>query len=309
MKTVYLKFTVSILLTFIVGFVIAQPYVDLVNVQFKNYPGVAYDSSNAKLGTRQGMGNVFLPLELKSKDIIILGGAYNRYDVKSIGDTTEKASVSAISLNLGGVKKWNDGKWALMLVAIPKISSDFKTITMNHLQLGGAGLLTYKRNETLKLKAGLYYNREFFGNQFVPLLGFEWKASDRLNIWGMLPNAMNLEYKISPKLYIGYSYKSTVATFRLSGNNDDYYVRDGHRFWGHIQNKIFVNVYPAKNIVLFSEVGYTTGRRLELYKNGKENRQTPLTNNNVYKKAQDGVFFNLGIAFRVRLDNKDSQTQ
>jgi hypothetical protein len=284
--------------------VVAQPFVDVLSLENKSHLSAPYDSSNANFSANQVTGLLFLPIVLENKDIILVGADYNRYDIKYDGDSTIKTSLSSFSISLGGVKLLGDGKWSVMFVAIPKISSDFKSVNIKHYQLGGAGLIGYNKSDDFKVKVGLYYNRQFFGNQFVPLLGIEWTINKRVNIYGILPRDLNLEYKISPKFYVGVSYNTIKNTYRLSGDNDEFYVREGDRSFGHMQNKIFINAYVAKNVVLFSSVGYTTGRKMELYKNGKENFSNPVKSNPVYIKAGEDFFFSLGVAFRVRLDDE-----
>lgn len=290
---------------------VSQPFVDIVNVQYQRFPDAPYiDDSNTKLTVGQVTGNLFLPLQLKNNDVIILGGSFDKFTFKHSSDSVDGSNLYAISLQLGGIKQWNE-KWSTLMLVIPRISSDFVEISQKHYQLGGAVLFTYTKSKTLKYKFGLYYNREFFGNFFMPLAGFEWKASERLNIFGVLPGNMNIEYKLNKNLYAGISYKSITTSYRLSDSTDTYYVREGDRFWGHWQLKGYFNFYPVKNVVLFSEFGTTFWRSYEIYKNGRENKKTPITGpesfNSVYRLFKNGIFFNVGIAFRVRLDQEQKE--
>lgn len=269
---------------------IAQPFVDVVNVQVQQF------GFNEK-STTEYTGNIFLPLELKSGSVVIIGASGNQLSFDN-GNDLPKTNLSAISLQLGGIKKWND-EWSTMALAIPKISSDFKDITIKDYQMGGAGLMIKTVNEDFKYKFGLYYNREFFGNFFMPLFGFEWKATEKFKIFGVLPGNMNIEHKLSDKFYTGISYKSITTSFRISGFDDKLYVRDGHKFWGHNQLKGFINYYPVKGLALYSEVGHTAFRQFNEYESGKKEQLSSL---NGFK---DNLFINIGASIRVRLDNKN----
>ena len=297
----------------------AQPFVDILNIQYQRFPEAPYDNSaNASLLTEQFTANIFIPLELKNKDVIVIGSSFDKFRFKYDSVNNSKTSfLYATSLQLGGVKQWKDGKWSALMLIIPRISSDWEKLSKKHYQLGGVVLFTYTcsgracpstTNKHLKLKFGLYYNREFFGNFFMPLAGFEWKANEKLNIFGVLPGSMNIEYKLNKSLYTGIAYKSITTSYRLSDSTDNYYVREGHRFWGHWQLKGFVNFYPVKNIALFAEFGGTSWRRYEVYENDRENKKDPVTEPGsfypVYRTFKNGVFFNVGIAFRVRLDQE-----
>ena len=288
----------------------AQPFVDILNIQYQRFPEAPYDNSaNARLITEQVTANLFLPLQLKNKDVIVIGSSFDKFRFQYDSVNNSKTSfLYATSLQLGGVKQWKDGKWSALMLIIPRISSDWVTLSEKHFQLGGVVLFTYTKSSTLKYKFGLYYNREFFGNFFMPLAGFEWKVNEKLNIFGVLPGSMNVEYKLNKSLYTGIAYKSITTSYRLSDSQGSYYVREGHRFWGHWQLKGFVNYYPVKNVALFAEFGGTSWRRYEVYKNDRENKKDPVTEPGsfypVYRIFKNGVFFNVGIAFRVRLDQE-----
>lgn len=321
-----MKQLLSILLVFIFPFSFsnfqlkAQPFVDILNIRYQRFPNTPYDNNaNASLITEQVTANFFLPLQLKNKDVIVIGSSFDKFKFQYDSVNNSKTSfLYATSLQLGGVKQWKDGKWSALMLIIPRIRSDWVKLSKKHYQLGGVALFTYTKNSTMKYKFGFYYNREFFGNYFVPLAGFEWKVNEKLNIFGVLPGSMNIEYKLKKSLYTGIAYKSITTSYRLSDSLDSYYVREGHRFWGYWQLKGFVNYYPAppnkegkgilKNVALFAEFGGTSWRRYEVYKNGMVNKKYPVTEPKsfypVYRIFKKGVFFNVGIALRVRLDKE-----
>ena len=84
--------------------------------------------------------------------------------------------------------------------------------------MGGFGLFGSTKIEKLKINAGLYYNHEFFGNQFLPLAGLDWMATGGQHVYGLLPRTMNPEYKINDKLHVGTSLLILLKKFiaRLS---------------------------------------------------------------------------------------------
>ena len=118
-----------------------------------------------------------------------------------------------------------------------------------------AVIATRIMSSKLSLKGGVYYNKEFFGNNFLPLLGCDWKANDRLNIFGLLPNNLFVDYKISNKFHSGFIYKGITSSFRLKESNDYDYVLPEEG-----QLKLFVDYYITKNIVLNFEGGHTVAR-------------------------------------------------
>ena len=68
----------------------------------------------------------------------------------------------------------------------------------------------------------------------------------------------------------------------------------------HNQLKVFLNIYPVKNIVIFTELGHTSWRRYDLYNNNDKKKE--ILTHPVYRPFKAGIFFNVGIALRVRLE-------
>jgi hypothetical protein len=96
-------------------------------------------------------------------------------------------------------------------------------------------------------------------------------------------------------LYAGASYKSITASYRLG---DGSFLRDGDKL-GHNQLKAYLNLYIAKNIVLYSEAGHTLLRSYHQFDANKE----LMTANPCYDSFKDGWLFNVGISYRIRTDD------
>jgi hypothetical protein len=162
-------------------------------------------------------------------------------------------------------------------------------------QYGGIFLENYVYSEKLKIKAGLYYNREAFGNFFMPLVGIDWKISDRLSMYGILPTSYKVEYMAQKnRLYTGLSLKSLTRSFRLPQAQNYDYVR-----YNEIQLKWFVDCFIYKKILFFAEVGYSLGRNPWQY---TYNTKIETFQNPVYNPAKGYVVFNAGFAYRIRLE-------
>ena len=177
---------------------------------------------------------------------------------------------------------------------MPRLSSDFKTQVLSgyNFQMGGYGLATYIINPKLKIKAGLYYNREAFGNFFVPLFAIDWVATNRLQLYGILPTTYRIEYAlVKQKLYAGLAFKSFTRSYRLSDANHDY-VKNAE-----LQVKAFVDFYIKKKYVLFAEFGRTINYSPLAY---FYETKTLLNTNPLYTKMQDAFFIQVGLAYRIR---------
>jgi len=277
---------------------ISQPYVDLVNTSAQSLQSRYKDALNSKNTTTTYFLNLTIPLVLDSQNTFIVRfyGEDLQSTIKNHLYTQTNNLYSAL-IPIGLQHETRNKKWKLMGLVMPKLSSDFKDkIGSYDLQLGAYGLATYIINKKLKIKAGLFYNREFFGNFFVPLFAIDWDATDRLKLYGILPTTYRIEYAIvKQKLYAGLAFKSYTRSYRLSDANHDY-VKNAE-----LQAKAFVDLYIKKKFVLFAEFGRTINYSpLEyLYQT-----KTEVLNNPVYSKIQDAFFFNVGLAFRIRNDFK-----
>jgi hypothetical protein len=182
-------------------------------------------------------------------------------------------------------------------MSLQKIASDFKDVIDKHdYQYGGIFLQTYIPNEKVKIKYGIYYNREFFGNLIVPLFGVDWKVSDRLYIYGVLPTNYKVEYNIiKNKLYTGFNLKFFTRSYRLSQLQGNDYVR-----YNETQIKLFIDYFAYKKILLFAELGYSLGKNPLQYHYNTKDLET--ISNPVYSPLKSYPLINIGLAYRIRMD-------
>ena len=277
---------------------ISQPYVDIINTSAQSLQSNYKDALNSKNTTTNYFLNLTIPLVLDSQNTIIIRfyGENLRTTIKN-DLFTQTNNLYSTLLPIGLQHETKNKKWKFMGLVMPKLSSDFKAkISSYDLQVGGYGLATYAINKKLRIKAGLFYNKEFFGNFFVPLFAIDWDATDRLKLYGVLPTTYRIEYAVvKQKIYVGLAFKSYTRSYRLSDANHDY-VKNAE-----LQTKAFLDVYIKKKFVLFAEFGRTIGYSplAYLYQTKTEAQYIP-----IYTKIQDAFFFNVGLALRIRNDFK-----
>jgi hypothetical protein len=206
----------------------------------------------------------------------------------------------SFGLYFGYDYKWKNKKWSTTGIFIPKISADEFSVKGNNVQNGGVVLFKYKRTSRTHYHLGLYYNREVFGNYFVPLVGINWKASGRTTLYGNLPATLNLEYKLSSSFYTGISYSAFTSTFSLHENFSEYYLKEGGKGIGYTQLRLILNWYIHEKIVLFFEPGITYKRKYTLYTYSDE--EFTFNSSGSRSKTKDSYFVMAGIAYRIRLD-------
>jgi hypothetical protein len=274
----------------------SQPFVDIVSLNCQTYSSTYKDSARWKNKTDDYFFNFFLPKEFKNGNTFLLRLNTEMISSTITPDSSYSSKLYNVSLPIGFQFLSKNKKWKTLTMVMPKIASDFKDAVNSYdYQLGGVFLETFVPNEKLKIKAGLYYNREAFGDFFMPLVGIDWKVSDRINLYGILPSNYKVEITVvKNKIYTGLNFKSLTRSFRLSKEQGNDYVR-----YNEMQVKLFLDCFVYKKILLFAEVGYSIGKNPLQF---KYNTSEPTYINPIYTPLKSYPVFNIGIAYRIRMD-------
>lgn len=237
----------------------AQPYIDLGKISYYNSP--APDDENGIKSQLYSI-NATAPIELKKGgDVILLNPFFEqnnaRADIRNLRVTS--TGIIAGFLNKGIISKWD-----LMTAVVIRKNQEAKKDPDDKWQTGGLILATFKQNELRSFKVGLYYNREFFGNFFMPLLGVDWKINDHTNLFGVLPGSMILERKLNRYFYVGASFRALTNSYRLSTvdscTSGDCVAKNYLRINDN-QLGVFADMYLSNRIVFSAEAGYTILRK------------------------------------------------
>jgi hypothetical protein len=287
---------------FVVSFKgISQPFVDILNTSFQSLNTTYKDSSKISNNTSNYYLNLTIPIKIDTQNTVIVRFyGENLHTAATINNQALSFNVSSALLPIGLQHETKSKKWRYLGLVMPKLSGHLREETTNKdVQLGGYGLATYTKSDKFKIKFGLFYNREFFGNFFVPLFGIDWRVNDRFQIYGVLPTNYRLEYAVvKQKLYAGLAFKSYTRSYHIDLHNgtdsSNVYVRNNE-----LQAKAFVDFYIAKSFVLFGEFGRTINYSPKLYWSGGKDL---VTNFNLYSPIKDNFFFNVGLAYRIRFD-------
>ena len=229
-----------------------------------------------------------LPVQIDS-DYIVINPVYENYRI-DISSETRAVSLTAIYMPVGWIHQFKSSKWSTTLMAIPRISSDLaKPLDGNDYQMGGIALATYKKKETLKYSFGAYYNSEFFGDYYIPLLGIDWNINNKWNLFGTLPVNLNLEYKMNKTVHAGMGLNLLTNSYRIQDHDflriDDYSA------------KFILDIYMMKNQVISFEAGHSLFRQ---YRMGMMEGQKPDYTGDL--NVSDGYQFKLAYIFRIRTD-------
>lgn len=283
----------------------SQPFADILSANYQTFSSTYKDSAAGQKNTTDDYFlNFFLPKIFKNGNTLLVRLNGESMNSTISPDSSYSYRLSSVSLPLGFKFVTKNKKWETIVIGVPKLASDFRgKIGPHDWQLGGIFLQYYVPNDRMKIKLGLYYNREAFGNFFMPLVGIDWKISSRVSLYGILPSNYRLEFNIiKNKLYTGLCFKSATRSFSLSQKSNYDYVR-----YDEQQVKLFVDWFVYKKILLFAEAGYSTSRNPLQYTYGTKNLTYV---NPVFTPLKSYPVFNVGIAFRVRTDlAKKEQTE
>ena len=271
----------------------AQPYVDVLNLKYRSFPTeTGVENSNMKMKGNMMEAGFMLPMELKNKNYVLVGGDYSQLNFCSTGANASTYSLYSTSLMLGYDQQLKNAAWRRTVLFIPKINGDYKGLDKSF-QAGAVVMYTFKKKDNLKYHFGMYYNSEFFGAYFLPLVGIDWKINSKFNLFGDMPSNLSLEMKMNNSLKLGAGFVSTIGSYRIHDQSGVSYIREGDKTFGHNQVKLYLSYSPAKSITLFGEVGETIFRKYSAYASD----HTLISTGNI--TSADGVFITGGIAYRV----------
>lgn len=259
-----------------------QPFVDPLHVRYTY--GVKSNSGNGTPFSHLYIGPD-LPLKLKNNGFFVISPFYEKWNIDSSSKKSWLPPVASIGVALSAIIPLDKNHWTLTVSAIPRINGE-ELASDDNFQLGGVLLATYKKKETLKLKFGVYANREFFGLFVIPLAGIDWRIDERNNLFGVLPGKLSFEHKLGAHFYTGATFRAITNSYRLSNGN---YLRIDDN-----QLSSFIDCYVTKHIVITGEAGYGIMREL---KSGNGYNKQYLTQ----FKWDDGLFIKLSASYRIRL--------
>lgn len=241
----------------------AQNYVDLAKFFYANTPANQFDSTTAETRVQEYGLDVTLPVKLKNGNAFLTGFYAESISTKVNPAEANLTSIYTTMLKLGVNIKHSE-KWSGTYLLLPKLASDFKNINANDFQLGAIALLKYKKRKNLNYKVGLYYNSEFFGPFFVPILGLYYVSdNEKLEINATLPISADVNYKIHERIGVGANFASFVRTYYLNesfqGNPDNYLAKSTNEVYAYLQFDL------NKSIILQTKVGYSIGRNYRVY--------------------------------------------
>lgn len=189
-------------------------------------------------------------------------------------------------------------KLELMVLVLPALNSDLREVRGNDLTWGGVLRGTYRASPRLAYRATVGYRQQFYGPQYVLLLGIDWQAGPRWRVFGDLPTTFTVSHAMAPRVNVG---------FNLNGINTAYRLREQDRYFQYQQGHygLFVEGYVNTHWVLRATAAYAVTRRLDVFEKSDQwpatidfigfgAAPTPLN-----PRIDKGLAFRLALSYRV----------
>lgn len=288
-----------IALLLVVGNLFGQNSIDLLTGSFRygfqqktvDQPGSATESV--------GLLNVKVPIVFSESTIWYNDLTYQASIVNysdNFNSTLNPTRLHGFILQTGLVRQLTDHS-AIQLLLAPRLMTDFNRVDARHFQFGGIGLYEKTYSERLTIRYGLMYNRELFGNMFVPLVNINWEIAPRWRVTGLLPVFGKIDYQVNGDLHVGLSHFGLITSYQVG---DPTYSLD------YIERKsidlaVFVRQRLAGNVHVEGRFGYALGRSYTQYAKGDEMdfRLAILTFGD--ERIQKNVLFDPGLIIDFRL--------
>ena len=259
----------------------AQPFLDIANIKYTNSPntGLLNQNKNDVKIQYYGIGTN-IPLQFKNKkDAVIFSPFFETWSSKI--NNTNRQNYYSVALPVSLSKTIPYTRWSFLLTGIVRMN-DSSINKKTKMQVGGAFILSKKRNENLTWKLGLYINNELFGLFVMPLAGIDWRINERNNLFGILPGSLTYEHKINEHFYYGANFRAITNSYGKSNG-----------YWRIDENQLgfYLDTYFNKNLVLNIEAGHSFFRKI----------RTGVKDISKYDaNVKDNLYFKISFLYRVR---------
>ena len=288
-------------------FIFSQNYVDLLKLNLNTTNLNTFDSSSSKTQVNELMLDFTIPIKLNEKTSLISGLIYENIQTKLFEDGNVK-TFGSTTLKVGANKLIND-RWSATAVLLPKIASDYKSISGKDIQFGAIGIMKYKKSDNKNFKFGLYYNSELFGPFFVPMIGMYYISPNKkfeTNI--MLPLQADVNYKLIPFINVGLNFNGQIRSYHLTdvtpSFKSTYIARSTNELYAYLKFN------ATQNISITIKVGQSIGRTYNVFDEGDKvtfglpatfigGKRQQLNTNFSY-----GMIFQATLLYRFNLEKK-----
>jgi hypothetical protein len=236
-----------------------QGYNEGLNAFVNYFPLTVPKPEKVRFPGEQVKVNLNLPIylnTLKSK-YLVAGASFESLGFGGQHPNFPLQQLYGFQPSIGYCSVLND-RWTVLASFQPSLSSDFSSISTRDVIWGGGVRVSYVSSPTLSFRFTMGYRQQFFGPQYLPLFGFDWKISERWRMFGDLPTVGTLAYKLNSIVNLGVYYLGNNYSFRLP--NQRQYLKYTFTTPG-----VFAEVYATSKWVMRLTASYCVSRTLSIY--------------------------------------------
>jgi hypothetical protein len=157
-----------------------------------------------------------------------------------------------------GYRQRLSARTELTALALPSLNSDLREVRGADVTWGGVLRAAYRATPRRAYRLTLGYRQQFYGPQYVLLLGLDWQLGQRWRAFGDLPTTFTLSYAVAPHTNVGFNLNGINTAYRLQAADQYVQYQQGH--YG-----LFAEHYLSTHWVLRATVAYAVTRRIEVY--------------------------------------------
>ncbi|MBV1922642.1 MAG: hypothetical protein KUG68_01290 [Flavobacteriaceae bacterium] len=239
--------------------VFSQDYVDIIKVGYGTTFNSTFENSPHSTDVKNFDFGLTYPIVLNEKSALITGVDFSITNLQ-LAPVSDYTDLYSTTFKIGLTTSFNE-KWKGTVVLLPKIASDYHSISSDDFYFGGFASLKYKKNEHLSYRIGFYSSSEAFGTFATPIFGLYYRSpNQRLEIDASLPIVADINYNLG-KATIGFDYFGIGRSYKIHQDNTApvYVEQSPLEFSSYIQFNTF-----NKNVLVRAKLGYTTNEH-EVY--------------------------------------------
>lgn len=231
--------------------VLSQSYVDIVKLSYAYSFNSKFENTSESTNTNTFEAGLIFPFVINEKHTIITGLNFD-YNNLMLYPESSRTNLYSNTLRLGMASVYSE-KWSSTIVLMPKLASDYSSISSNDIYIGGFAVFKNKKSDNLFYRFGLYASSEAFGVTSTPILGFYYSSPNaKFEADISLPIAANINYNYG-KFTLGFDYFGIERSYNLEPENNlkTYVEQNRWEFASYLQFNKF-----SKNILLRLKLGY-----------------------------------------------------
>lgn len=278
----------------------AQPVFDLFQIQYKAMPvsSVYKGGDEGRPALEYFQTQLNFPLPIGKKNIMVINPQYEyrKIDFEKKDPAIvelrpfHNLQLQSISMTISDQYTFTDTTIQLILATAWRHYAETGINIGNNTMSPAFAVIYGKRTgERFAWQLGGYYSKEFFGDQWLPLIGFDWHPGDRFWCWGLLPRYADFDYRISPFWHTAIAYEGVTDSYRTN-EKGWFSILEGQLRWA---NDFYI---PHTPLVLTLEAGHSASREFTAWQSASSLESTV--------HPAEGFIFRAALTFRFITDKK-----